>query len=258
MGRMAARLSGYLLILVLLGLWQTASTVGWVNARYVPAPSTILIRLWELTISGQLLAQYAATFGRLIGGYLLAVVIAVPLGILMGYYRWVHDLMSPTVELLRPVPSIALIPPLILLFGLGTPMIVVVVCWGCLFPILINTIDGVRSIDRVLVDTGRTFRLSEGEMLRKLILPAVAPYVETGMRVSLALGLILVVVLEMLAAQDGIGDFLLLMRNSIRPADMFAAVVSLGIVGYLLNAAFLGAGGYILRWHRAMVAKETA
>lgn len=255
-GLFAARVAGYLLIIALLLLWEYASRSGAVSPRYFPAPTTVLARLFELVRSGVLLEQYAATFSRLIGGYLLAILIAVPLGVLMGHYRPVFNLLSPTVELLRPVPSIALIPPLILLFGLGTPMIVVVVCWGCTFPILINTIEGVRSIDRTLIYTGQTFRLSQGDVLRKLVLPAVAPYAETGLRVSLALGLILVVVLEMLAAQNGIGDFLLLMRNSIRPADMFAAVISLGIVGYALNALFVRIGGVGLRWHRQMTSKN--
>jgi ABC-type nitrate/sulfonate/bicarbonate transport system permease component len=169
----------------------------------------------------------------------------------MGGFTLVYRLMEPITEFLRPIPSSAYIPVAILFLGIGNEMKVFVVFLACLFPILLNTYSGVRGVDTVLVDTGRTFGLSRLKNLRQIIFPAALPSIMTGMRISLGIALIVVVVAEMIAGSSGIGYFILHMERIFRVPEMFAGIFTLGILGFLLNLIFLHAEGYLLRWRVA-------
>src|SRR2546430_2335796 len=132
-------------------------------------------------------------------GYFIAALVAVTAGIILGYFRVIHSLLDILIELLRPMPSVAIIPVAILLLGIGNSMIVAVTVYATMWPILINTVDRVRHIDRTLVATGRTFGLSRWRILQRIVLPAASPYVVTGLRIGLAIALILVTTAEMVA-----------------------------------------------------------
>jgi ABC-type proline/glycine betaine transport system permease subunit len=154
------------------------------------------------------------------------------------------------------LPSPAIIPMLILLLGIGDQMKIFIITWACFWPVLVNTIDGVRGVDRVLVDTARSFGSTRWELLRKTILPAASPGIVTGMRISLAISLILTVIAEMVAGRNGIGFYILDSERSFRVAEMYAGTFSLAAVGYLLNRAFVAADQKTMAWYKGLTSKE--
>jgi ABC-type nitrate/sulfonate/bicarbonate transport system permease component len=171
-------------------------------------------------------------------GYLLACTVGILLGLAMGFHRPTYALLEPTLELVRPIPKPALLPPLILLLGLGAAMKIAIIFLGALFPVLINTIQGVRTVDPVLVDVARTFRRGSLATVFRVILPASLPLILSGMRVSLGLGLILVILSEMLTGSQGLGAQLVDAQRAFRVQEMYAWTVVLALLGLALALSF--------------------
>ena len=234
----AERAPGALLILALLAAIEAGVRAGAVNVALVPAPTRVAARIGEILASGEFAAPLASTLWLLFAAYFAASALAVGLGLLMGRYRAIDHLFEPLIELLRPLPKPALLPPLILFLGLGAPMKLVIVGLAVFFPVVINTVQGVRGVDPVLIDTARTFGHGQRRILLRVILPSALPFILAGMRVSLALGLILAVIAEMLAGTGGLGYLVLDMQRSFKVTDMYAWLVLLAVLGYSLNAGF--------------------
>ena len=182
-------------------------------------------------------------------GYGLAVVLGITLGLAMGYYRMLYNLFEPLVEVLRPIPGPAYLPVLVLFVGIGNEMKVMLILLASLFPILLNTYSGVRSIDRVQFDTARTLGLTTLQTFRELVLPAASPQILTGMRISLAISLILAILAEMIVSNDGLGYFTLLAQRTFKVPDMYAGIFTLALLGYVLNRLFLLIECRLIRWH---------
>ena len=223
---------------------------------YFPPASQVLATLGQLVASGELTGHMLATLKRFAEGYALAAFLAVGAGLCLGLWRWLYNAFEPLVELLRPMPSPATIPLAILCFGIGDEMKVAVTVYACSWPILLNTIDGVRSVDRVLFATAATFRLSPWALFWKVVLPAASPQIVTGLRVSLAIALILVTTSEMVVSNDGLGYYVLESQRTYRMPQMYAAVVALGVIGYALNRLFLAIDGWAMAWHKGLTRRE--
>ena len=248
--------SGWLVFGLLLLLWEYGSRSSPKLQLYIPPVSQIIVTLGQLIVSGQVTSHLITTLRRFLEGYLLAAAIAVTLGVVLGYFRFVHSLLETLIEFLRPMPSVAIIPVAILLLGIGDAMIVAVTVYASTWPILINTIDGVRHIERTLIDTGRTFGLARWRILWQIILPAASPHIVTGLRVSLAIALILVTTAEMIAGSKGLGFFILDEERSLRSSAMYAGIILVAALGYLLNRLFLALEEKAMQWRRGMVARE--
>jgi ABC-type nitrate/sulfonate/bicarbonate transport system permease component len=242
------RWPGFALIAVLLGLWELASRMAWVDPLTVPPVSTIFTSLWDSTVSGQLWEAVGPTLRRLATGLALAVVVGIVVGLLMGTIPMAYRLLEPLTEFIRPIPSSAYIPVAILFLGLGDEMKVTVIFLACLFPVLLNTYAGVRAVDRVLVDTGRTFGVLGLTAVWRIVLPAATPSIMTGIRVSLGISLIVAVIAEMLAGDSGVGYLILDSQRTFQVAQVFAGIFTLGVLGYSLNAGFLRVEQRLLRW----------
>jgi len=247
------RLNGVLFLCALLAAWEIVAQAQWINPLIVPPLSRILRIFWEQVSSGQIPAQILVSMKRAAAGYFLAAAVFIPLGIFMGLSQRIYSLFEVIVEMLRPVPPPVLIPLAMLFFGLEDKMKIFVIFFSCAWPILLNTLDGVRSIDPVLANTGRTFGLSRLKTLWQIVLPAAAPQVMTGMRVSLPITLILVVISEMVGSTDGIGYFILDAQRRFKVAQMYAGMFSLALLGYLLNQLFDLVYRRLLAWHWGMV-----
>ena len=221
-----------------IALLEIAARSGWINRSFSPVPSQIAVQLRGVVSSSAFLDALASTCGLLAAGYLIACAAGVLLGIAMGYNRRIYALFEPTLELLRPIPKPALLPPLILLFGLGAPMKIAIVFLGAVFPVLINTVQGVRSVDPVVVDVARTFRCGVVKILSQVVLPASLPMILAGMRVSLGLGLVLVILAEMLTGSHGLGAQLVDAQRAFRVHEMYAWTVILAVLGLVLAVAF--------------------
>jgi NitT/TauT family transport system permease protein len=248
--------TGWLVFGLLLALWEYGSRSSPKLQLYIPPVSQIIVALSQLILSGQVIVHLLTTLRRFLESYLLAAALAVTLGVALGYFRFAHSLLETAIEFLRPMPSVAIIPVAILLLGLGDAMIIAVTVYASTWPILINTVDGVRHIERTLIDTGRTFGLARGRILWQIVLPAASPYIVTGLRVSLSIALILVTTAEMIAGSKGLGFFILDEERSLRSSAMYAGIILVAVLGYLLNRLFLAVEESVMRWRRGMVARE--
>ena len=245
---MTKRWPGFLLIAVLLVAWEFCLVAKLIDPVSFPQVSLIFVAWFKGLAGGGLLVELLPSLGRIFAGFALAVVVAVPLGLLMGSISFVYQLLEPITEFIRPIPTSAYIPVAILLLGIGNEMKIFVVFLACLFPVLLNTYGGVRGVDPVLVDTGRTFGISRLRALRQIIFPAVLPNILTGMRISLGIALIVAIVAEMITGNSGIGYYILDMQRTFRVPEMFAGIFTLGILGFLINFGFLEIEHHLLRW----------
>jgi ABC-type nitrate/sulfonate/bicarbonate transport system permease component len=252
----AQQINGLFFLLALLAAWELAARVELMNPLIVPSLSRILGVFWELIVSGEIPMQMILSMKRAAAGYLLAAAVFIPLGILMGLFQTIHRALEVIVEMLRPVPPPAVIPVALLFFGIEDEMKVFVIFFSCAWPILLNTIDGVRSIDWVILNTAKTFRLSRSKTIRQIILPAASPQIMTGLRVSLPIMLILVVISEMVGSTDGIGYFILDSQRRFRVAQMYSGMLALAILGYTLNQLFNLLHRRLLSWHWRMMRRK--
>lgn len=242
-------LSGVGLILLLGLLWELSVRLEVIDSPNWPALSDVLVAFWDLLRDGTLPSVFGTSLRRLAIGYAIAVIAGVCLGLVMGYFRWAQRLFEPVVEVLRPIPSPAYIPVAILFLGIGDSMKVFMVAFSAFFPILLNTITGVRSVDPILLDTARTFGLGTRAIVRKIVFPASLVYIFTGLRISLAIALILTVIAEQVAGNSGVGFYLLSAQRSFLIPEMYASVVALAIVGFALNRLFLLVERRALPWN---------
>ena len=245
---MRTRLPGFLLIVLLLIGWEIASATDLVDAVSLPRVSTILAAFVHGITSGTLPDAIGPSLWRIGAGFALACLVGIPLGLLMGTVPLVYRLLEPLTEFIRPIPSAAYIPVAILFLGIGDEMKIFVVFLASLFPILLNSFAGVRSIDPVLLDTARTFRTARLPTLLQIVLPAALPSILTGMRISVGLSLIVAVVAEMISGNSGIGYFILDNQRIFRVPEMFAGIFTLGLLGYMINLTFLRIEHHLLRW----------
>jgi sulfonate transport system permease protein len=221
--------------LILIGLWQYAAASGSVSPAYFPAPSRVIEALYELIVSGSLWAPFAATISRMMQGWLTACVVGVCLGGLIGSSQRGRDYINPTLEFLRPFPASAIIPAAILIFGLSNTMALSVIAFGSLWPILLGTVHGFSAIEPKLGEVGRVIELTPLAYFRKIALPAALPDILTGMRISLAVALILTVVVEMQSAQPGLGQNILLASRLFRTPDLYAGIIVLATIGLMTS-----------------------
>jgi ABC-type nitrate/sulfonate/bicarbonate transport system permease component len=243
------RLVGVAFIVVLLVLWEIAAATAFFPPMSFPRISAILVTWWELVVSGELPSQVLPSLWRMFAGYFIGVALGVGLGLLMGYVRFFYNLLEPITEVLRPIPSPAYLPIVILFLGIDDEMKIFMIAFATLFPVLLNTYSGVRSVDPIQLQTARTFGVTGRRLLTQVVLPAASPYIFTGMRVSLAVALIVMVISEMVAASSGIGYFILSAQRGFKIRDMFAGVLTLALLGYALNRLFLAIENRVLAWH---------
>ena len=245
---MRDRLIGLAAVFLALLLLELAVRGGAVNAMLVPPPTKIAEATWQILATGAFLQPLGITLYLLFTAYFSASALAVLAGLLMGRFPVAYNLLEPLVESIRPLPKAALLPPLILLLGLGDAMKLTIIGLAVFFPVLINTVQGVRGIDPVLINTARTFGCPPATILAKVVLPAALPLILSGMRVSLALGLILVVTAEMLAGTGGLGYLIIDMQRSFRVLSMYAWLLILAVLGYGLNELFVCLERRAIHW----------
>ena len=249
-------LAGWSSFALVLAAWELLARTAPEYRLYIPPVSEVLGALTRAIVTGTITTHFMVTSQRFATGYCLAAALGVGLGITLGYFPALQRLFGTVIEFLRPMPSVAIIPVAILLLGIGDGMIVAVTVYASVWPILINTIDGVRNIDATLVATGRTFGLSLRAILWQIILPAASPYIVTGLRIALSIALILVTTAEMVAGSKGLGFFILDEERSMNSQNMYAGIILVAALGYALNRLFLFGEGRLMRWRHVMLARE--
>jgi ABC-type nitrate/sulfonate/bicarbonate transport system permease component len=245
----ASKLNGVLFLFAVMLLWEGTSRLELLNPLFFPAITRIIDAFLQLVLSGEIPRQILTSLKRAGAGYLLAAIVCIPLGAAMGISHRLHQTLETIIEILRPIPPPVVIPLAMLFFGLGDGMKIFVIFFASAWPILLNTFDGVGNIDRVLVDTARTFGLSRARSVLTIRLPAAAPQIMTGLRISLGITLILVVISEMVGSSDGIGYFILESQRRFKVVQMYAGMLALAVLGYGLNQLFFLFHRRVLAWH---------
>lgn len=244
--------------LLAIGLvWELAARLA--NNLFFPPPSQIIERFFELWFSGPpttfFLTESVATnilpsLSRLLGGWAAAVVFGVLLGVAIGRSKVVGDFVEPIIHFVRAIPPPALIPVFFILLGFGNEMRVTLIAFAVIWPVVLNTIDGVRSVEPLHLDTGRVFEFDWRKRFFGIVLPSASPKIFAGMRVALSVAIIMMVISEMVGRPDGIGNIILGAQRTYRMVDMWAGILLLGILGYVLNAILSAVETRITRWHR--------
>jgi ABC-type nitrate/sulfonate/bicarbonate transport system permease component len=232
-------------LLVLWGVWSASG-----DTFYFPPLTDILEKFNDTWVFERVGSDVVPSLERLFLGYAIAVVVAVAIGIPLGLSPLLRRATSPIVEFLRAIPPPALLPFSIVVLGVGNSGKVFLIAFVCLWPVLLNTIDGVTGIDPTLRDTARSYGVSGRDRLWRIVLPAASPQIFAGMRTSLSLALILMVISEMVASTNGIGFFVLQSQRSFAIPEMWSGILLLGLLGYGLNLIFVLAERRVLAWHR--------
>jgi ABC-type nitrate/sulfonate/bicarbonate transport system permease component len=234
--------------LVLLVLWGVLSAGS--KTYYFPPLTDILTAFKDNWLFSKVGSDVLPSLGRMFAGYGIGSAVGVIAGLLFGSSRRARLAAQPVVDFLRSVPPPALLPFAILILGVGNSMKVFIIALVCVWPVLLNTTDAVRGMDRTLDDTVRAYGIAPADRFWRVMLPAAGPRIFAGMRVSLSLALIMMVVSEMVASTNGIGFFVLQSQRGFDIADMWSGIFLLGILGYAFNAGFVLIERRLLRWHR--------
>jgi len=235
--------------IAILAAWQ-AYTVHLDSSKF-PRLSTILVEFQHMWLFSQFGEHVVPSLERIGLGLLIAVIVGIGLGIPIGLSRWARLWTMPHIEFWRAMPPPALLPiSIILVHSIGNRQKVAFIAFFCLFPILLNTIDGVRSIDPTMLETARSYNIPRRESIRRLVLPAASPQIAAGMRTAVSLAVITMVLSEYFSSTSGVGYVLLISKNTFQLAPMWAAIVLIGVLGYLLNLLFLLFERRVLAWHR--------
>jgi ABC-type nitrate/sulfonate/bicarbonate transport system permease component len=236
--------------LVLFALWWVTSANS--TNFYFPPLSKILDSLVEEWFGPRLADDVWPSLMRLAAGYFIAAIVGITLGVLIGTYKRLRDLLEPVLEFFRAIPPPVIVPILMLIFGIENTMKIVVIAFGCMWPILLNTAEGVRAVDSVLSDTARTYRISGVARLRNLILPAASPQIAAGLRQGLSVAIILMVISELFAASDGLGFAIVQAQRSFAIPEMWAGMIMLGLLGFLLSLLFRLVENRWLAWYHGL------
>jgi ABC-type nitrate/sulfonate/bicarbonate transport system permease component len=225
---------------------------AWADAAdsfVVPPASEVAERAWEVWPTADFLSEVAASLKRLAAGLAIGAAIGIPVGLLMGSSLVVRRALDPLVELLRATPAIAIVPVLLVVFDYGDSTLVAVIVFGVTFPVLIGTVEGVRAVSPEARDTASMLHVSRVERVFRIYLPAALPSIVAGLRVALSIGLVMVVLSELVAGEDGLGTYILDMQSQSNVPEVYAGIVFLGLLGYALNSLFLLVERRVLAWH---------
>jgi len=244
--KLGAEIAVPILILVGWQLWTDSA-----DSKFFPTPTTILAQFQDLWLFSQFDTHVVPSLVRILLGFAIAVVLGVGFGVPLGLWGWSRRFAMPHIEYWRAMPPPALLPiSIVLLHSIGNLQKVSFIAFFCLFPIMLNTIDGVRSIDPTLVETARSYGIPARDWVRRIVLPAALPQISAGMRLSLSLAVIIMVVSEYFSSTSGVGYVLLISKNTFQLGPMWAAILLIGVLGYLLNLAYVLAERRFLAWHR--------
>jgi NitT/TauT family transport system permease protein len=252
---------------VCLILWEFVCRAGWVRVQLLPPPSQVFRKAWEALapgqpfdpatsgrlrwlFSGELIADALASLLRVLVGFFIGAALALPLGLLMGANKTLNACLNPLVQILRPIPPIAYIPLSILWFGLGNPPAFFLISLGAFFPVLVNTISGVRNVDSIYLRAARNLGARGPVLFTRVILPAALPYILAGLRVGLGVAFIVVIVAEMIAVNSGLGYRILEAREFFWSDKIIVGMFTIGLLGLGLDLAMERLNAHLLRWQR--------
>jgi NitT/TauT family transport system permease protein len=235
-------------------LWEVATRAGFGDYLYTPRASAVVVAWFQMLLSGELFFHAGASLSRMAIGFPIAVAIGLPMGLVLGRYRPLERWVTPLFEFLRPLPGITLVPLVVLLFGIGLKSKVMLVAYSCFWPLLLNSLAGVRDLDPIYLKVARVFEIRGLPLFWKVILPGAMPHILDGVRLGLSISVVVLMVSEMMGATGGLGFLILESERNFDTAKMLAAIATMGMLGFVLNEfanvlerALLGKRGRIAR-----------
>lgn len=246
---LAPRLLPWLVPLALLLVWQLASVRGWLSTRVLPAPVDVAVAFWTLSASGELWTHVQISAWRALAGLAIGGGLGLLLGLLMGSVRFFETLLDSTIQMVRNIPALALIPLVILWFGIDEAAKLFLIAVAVFFPIYLNTFHGIRNVDPALIEMGRTYGLSRWGLYTQVILPGALSSILVGLRFSLGLMWVILIVAETISAQSGIGYLTMNAREFLQTDVVLLGILLYALLGKLADVLARALERYWLRWH---------
>jgi NitT/TauT family transport system permease protein len=235
-------------IAIVLVIWEAMPRLGFIDSFLLPPFSEVLDKLIHLIASGEIVKHFLISFKRSFVGFIVGVGIAVPLGIFMGWYSKLEEIVDPLLQACRSSSVLALYPIFLLLFGLGEVSKTAIIIWGTVWPALLNTIAGVKNTDPVLIKAARSMGVSPLILLYKVIVPAALPYILTGIRLSASNSILVLVAAEMIGANAGLGFMIFYMEERYAVPEMYAGIIMLSLIGVLVNYLLVSLEQRVIIW----------
>ncbi|PLC04210.1 aliphatic sulfonate ABC transporter permease SsuC [Variovorax sp. RO1] len=245
----AKRLIPWLVPVGLIVVWQIASSLGWLSTRVLPAPVDVVKAAWALTVSGELWTHVKVSAGRALAGLAIGGGAGLALGLLTGSVKFFETLLDSTIQMVRNIPALALIPLVILWFGIDESAKLFLISVSVFFPIYLNTFHGIRNVDPQLIEMGRTYGLSRWQLYREVILPGALSSILVGLRFSLGLMWVILIVAETISAQAGIGYLTMNAREFLQTDIVLVGILLYALLGKLADLFARGLEQWWLRWH---------
>lgn len=242
------RLISILSPFLLLGVWEISARMEVIDTRFFPAPITILHTLIGLLDSGVLWIHTWASLQRLFWGFLLGGIPALVLGIIMGLSRPVRAALDPLIAATYPIPKSAILPLILLIFGLGEASKIVMVAIGMFYPICINSVAGVLEINKIYLDVGKNFQASRWQMFRTIALPGALPFIMSGIKLGVGMGLILIAIAEMIGAKSGLGFMIWDAWEILSVDTMYVGLIMIAVIGYLFSLFLTEVERWVIPW----------
>ncbi|MEU8686511.1 ABC transporter permease [Streptomyces sp. NPDC048611] len=235
-------------IIALLLVWELAPRFGLVDRTFLPPFSEVAEAGWELVANGQLADNARASLARSFSGFGIAVAVSVPLGLLIGWYQPIADLLNPLLQVFLNTAALALLPVFVLLLGIGEASKISIVVYACAWPILFNTISAVRTVDPTLLRLAKSMDLSAPRLFQKVILPASVPTIFTGIRLAGAVSIVVLVAAEMVGAKAGLGYLINASQYNFAIPQMYAGIVTIAVIGVAFNQLLVAVEKRLSSW----------
>jgi len=243
------RLVPWLLPIALISVWELTARMGWLSTRILPEPWAVIQAFYKLAVSGELWQHLWVSTARALTGLLIGGGLGLGLGLFTGSLRWAETLLDTTLQMVRNIPPLALIPLVILWFGIDESAKLFLVAVGVFFPIYLNTFHGIRSVDKGLIEMARSYGLKGWSLYREVILPGALPSILVGLRFSLGLMWVLLIVAETISAQAGIGYMTMNAREFLQTDVVLVGILLYALLGKLADVLARGLERTALRWH---------
>ncbi|EPR9360701.1 ABC transporter permease [Acinetobacter baumannii] len=237
-------------IFLFFALWEALPRFGVVDAAFLPPITKVLEIGWNLISNGQFFIHLQASLIRSFSGFFIALIVAVPLGFAIGWYRGFSDYLNPLLELLRNTSALAVLPVFMLFLGIGESSKIALIIFACVWPILLNTIAAVRNVDPLLIKSARTLGLNDAKLFRKVILPAAVPTIFVGIRLAGTSCILVLIAAEMIGAKAGLGYLIIYSQYNFQIPEMFLGIISITVFGFAFNYVLLAVERRFTAWKR--------
>jgi NitT/TauT family transport system permease protein len=237
-----------LAIIIFASIWEIAGRSGVINPTFLPPFSKVAVAFWNLAITGVLFRHLLVSLQRAVLGFAAGLALSVPLGLFIGWYKGFERFIDPLLQTFRQTSALSLFPVFILLFGIGEASKVAIIFWGVQWPILLNTIAGVKNVEPLLIKSAHSMGASSLTMFFKVIIPGAFPSIFTGLRLSATYSILILIAAEMIGSNAGLGFLLYTSETNFQIPDMYAAIITMSLLGLTVNYLLMGIGARITRW----------